>query len=162
MKRGVLWAPWRHRYIIRARNMRKSKKCFFCEAWCSRNDTMNHVLVRTGTCLTILNRYPYNNGHVMIAPARHIEDITLLSARESRDMFESLQTAIRALKKAINPQGFNIGMNIGLVSGAGEKHVHLHVVPRWFGDTNFMPICASTKVLSQSLREVAAILRKAL
>lgn len=167
MNQGILWAPWRHSYIMknvrgRSRTVPKDRKCFLCEAWHSRADTRNHVLVRTGATLAILNRYPYNNGHIMIAPGRHIEDITRLSARESREMFENMQMIITALKKAMNPHGFNIGMNLGLVSGAGEKHVHLHVVPRWFGDTNFMPICASTKVISQSLREVYTALRKVL
>ncbi len=159
----ILWAPWRHHYIVKqVRGHAKKKGCFLCDAGKSRNDKANYVLIRTRKTFVILNRYPYNNGHVMVAPARHIEDITRLSVQESQELFETLQMIVRVLKKAMNPQGFNIGMNIGLVSGAGEKHVHLHVVPRWFGDTNFMPISSSTKVLSQSLREVYTALQKAL
>lgn len=161
--KDILWAPWRHSYIMKnVKSLNKKKKCFLCEAWASRNDKAHHVLLRTPAVLVMLNRYPYNNGHIMIAPGRHVEDISEMSDHELQEMSKNLQRMICVLKKVMNPHGFNTGMNLGLVSGAGEKHVHMHVVPRWYGDTNFMPICSSTKVISQSLSELYKAIRKAL
>jgi len=165
-KKDILWAPWRHSYILRnIKSHKKGKKhsCFLCDAWADpKSDPSKYVLMRTDKVLVILNRFPYNNGHLMIAPGRHVEDISKASAIELQEMTAAMQTMVSCMKKVLNPHGFNIGMNIGFVSGAGERHIHLHIVPRWTGDTNFMPIFTPTKVMSQSLKEVYTQLRKAL
>lgn len=162
----LLWAPWRHSYIItntRNRNMGKKKSCFLCEAWKKpSSDKRNLVLYRSDDCFVIMNRYPYNNGHILIAPGRHCEDIVQMTACELAQVTDSMQLMIKILKKSLRTDGFNVGMNLGLVSGAGEKHVHLHIVPRWEGDTNFMPIFASTKIISQSLETLYTQLTKEL
>ncbi len=107
----------------------------------------------------MLNAYPYNNGHVMVAPKRHVPDMSTLSAEEVLDLWQSVEKARRLLSRTLKPHGFNIGMNLGLEGGAGiPGHVHVHIVPRWRGDTNFMPVVSGTKVISQSLEDV----RKAL
>jgi ATP adenylyltransferase len=115
----------------------------------------NNLLVDMGIhTFTILNLYPYNNGHLMIVPKRHTSDFAGLSSDELSESFEKLQLAEKALSKALNPHGFNIGANIGRVAGAGiEDHIHFHIVPRWNGDSNFMPIIGDVKVISQDLAE---------
>lgn len=101
---------------------------------------------------SMLNLYPYNNGHLLIAPYRHLKNVTLLSAEESAELFGMLQRSLKKLDKVLKPHGYNVGFNIGRIAGAGyDKHVHLHIVPRWQGDTNFMPVVAQTKVVSESL-----------
>lgn len=148
MKR--LWAPWRVEYILGE----KESKCIFCEKPKQEKDEDNYILFRGKRCLVMLNAYPYNNGHLMIAPYRHLDSVEDLEDDEAREMMEILSRMITLLKKVLHPEGFNVGMNLGSVAGAGiVDHLHLHVVPRWKGDTNFMPLISNTKIISESLRK---------
>ncbi|MCS7132236.1 MAG: HIT domain-containing protein [Aigarchaeota archaeon] len=149
----ILWAPWRMAYI-RLFSSRKDEECFLCRAAGGDDDMEKLVVFRGGTCFVILNRYPYNNGHLMIAPYRHISSILDLNEEESIEMINLLKLSIRALKEEYNPDGFNVGLNLGRGAGAGvEDHIHFHVVPRWIGDTNFMPVISDTKVIPEALHE---------
>lgn len=149
-----LWAPWRIKYI----QSKKSGKCIFCIA--KRSKKKNYVFIKNKHSFAILNIYPYNNGHVMVAPNRHVSTLSALKEVEMLDIFKTLNQAIKRLDKAIKPQGYNLGINISDVAGAGIKgHLHVHIVPRWKGDTNFMPVIYSTKVVSQSLDELVKCLR---
>ena len=143
-----LWAPWRMEYILGE----KEKGCIFCNRVQMQNDRDNLILERGELCFVIMNRFPYNNGHVMVVPYRHTGDITVLNENEMCDVMAWLQKSVRALEIAFNPHGFNLGMNIGKVAGAGiDDHLHFHIVPRWEADTNFMPIVSRTKVVSEAL-----------
>ncbi len=150
-----LWSPWRSKYIESLKEKKDDDKCIFCEA--AKNDVNDseNLLVRKGELtFTLLNLYPYNNGHLMIIPFRHIGDLDDLSKQEGSEIFGELQLARRALIDISQPQGFNIGANLGRVSGAGiDEHIHFHIVPRWSGDTNFMPVLGEVKVISQELKE---------
>lgn len=144
-----LWAPWRIGYIKR---LRKTKGCLFCRAHQSKEDKKNLVFLRTRHSLGILNLYPYNNGHLMVAPKRHVRSLEFLGDKEMQDLMKCLKKAKRLLDKALRPQGYNIGINIGRIAGAGyDRHLHIHIVPRWQGDTNFMPVLSGTKVISEAL-----------
>ncbi len=160
MERNILWAPWRIPYI---RGLEKDDGCFLCHDFAHpEEDEANLVLWRTGRSLVVLNRFPYNNGHLLIAPARHIADLTETSPEEMLELLQLVREAQRALSLAINPHGFNVGMNFGRCAGAGlPGHLHIHIVPRWNGDTNFMSVCSDTKVVSQSLADLLAELRQA-
>ncbi len=147
MKR--LWAPWRMQYIEEA--AKQTEGCIFCEKPKQNRDEENYILLRGRYCYIMLNAFPYNNGHLMIAPYRHITQVEELTDEEARELFQQLKLSLQALKKAMNPDGFNIGVNIGRPAGAGFDHLHIHVVPRWNGDTNFMPVLAETKVISEHL-----------
>ncbi len=150
MNQNRLWAPWRIKYV-----QKKSKKCLFCKIFNSKNDKRNFLIKRGRFCFSVLNIYPYNNGHLMVAPFRHVNDLNKLKKEELWDLILNLNEVKSILEKILKPQGFNIGINIGRVAGAGfPGHVHIHIVPRWKGDTNFMPVTAETKVLSQSLVEL--------
>ena len=145
-----LWAPWRMEFIKGP----KPSGCFFCEAAAAdpSDDPIHLVLARGELALVILNRYPYNNGHVMIAPNAHLANLEELPAATANDLMALTQRSLRVLRQALSPQGFNLGVNAGKIAGAGvADHVHQHVVPRWDGDTNFMPVVADTKVLNESL-----------
>ncbi len=147
-----LWAIWRVAYIKIAG---KQEGCIFCELPASKKDDENLILLRSEHAFLMLNRFPYNPGHLMIAPYRHLGDIEDLTQEEVLDIWEILKLSIKALKETMSPDGFNIGINVGRVAGAGfEGHVHVHIVPRWNGDTNFMPVVAETKVISESLESV--------
>jgi len=150
-----LWSPWRSKYIESLSEKKDNDECIFCEA--AKNDVndIENLLVRKGELtFTILNLYPYNNGHLMVVPFRHISDLNDLSNQEGSEIFRELQLARRALLEISQPHGFNIGANIGRISGAGiDEHIHLHIVPRWSGDTNFMPVLGEVKVISQELKE---------
>lgn len=136
-----LWAPWRSKYIYQ----RKNKRCIFCAP-------KDYVLEKTRYSFSMLNIYPYNNGHIMVAPFRHVKSLEYLSEKELTDLIKLVIKTKKMLDKKLKPQGYNIGLNIGKVSGAGfAGHVHIHVVPRWLGDTNFMPVTGNTKVVSESL-----------
>jgi ATP adenylyltransferase len=151
-----LWTPWRMEYI-KAAGAEDEPGCIFCDLPARDDDEKNLILARSNTAFVILNIFPYNAGHVMVAPFRHVGELEELSAEELADLDALLQRSIRALKEEYAPQGFNIGMNLGLVAGAGiPDHVHWHVVPRWNGDTNFMPVVGQTKVLPELLRETSA------
>lgn len=146
MKR--LWAPWRMAYILSSRE----KGCFLCDIIQGNADRKNLVLRRGEFCALVLNRYPYNNGHLMVAPYRHVDNLGVMSDGERSELLALAAAACAALKKAMRPDGFNIGLNLGVSAGAGLKdHLHLHIVPRWEGDTNFMPVIAGVKVIPQSL-----------
>ncbi len=146
-----LWAPWRMEYILSD----KKDRCVFCEAVSSREDKKHLVVYRGSLSFVILNRYPYNSGHLMVVPNRHVGDIVGLEVGERNEMFELVGFVVDLLRRVMSPDGFNIGMNLGSVSGAGiDDHIHVHVVPRWNGDTNFMPVIADTKVISDSLENV--------
>lgn len=148
MKR--LWAPWRMEYIL----SEKESKCLFCEKLKQEKDEDNYILFRGKRCLVMLNAYPYNNGHLMIAPYRHLDSVENLKNDEAKEMMEILSRMITLLKRVLRPEGFNVGMNLGSVAGAGiVDHLHLHVVPRWKGDTSFMPLISNTKIISESLRK---------
>ena len=155
----VLWAPWRMAYITRAR---EARGCLLCRLHEEEKDEENKIIYRSRTCFVVLNIYPYNTGHVMVAPYRHVAYPTELTDEEMMDLWRTVNLAIRAIELAYGPHGFNIGINLGRVAGAGvEDHLHVHVVPRWLGDTNFMPVLASTKVISQHIDEMYEALRKA-
>ena len=150
-----LWAPWRSAFL----SQRGRRRCIFCAAKRRGNDRALQVVARGRLAFALLNRYPYNNGHVMIAPYRHVGRLEALKPEEWLDTLRLSQQLMTRLKSAIRPDGFNVGMNLGRVSGAGfPGHLHLHVVPRWNGDTNFMPILGGTKVVSQSLDELYRLL----
>lgn len=154
----TLWAPWRMDYI-RAPGERDG--CFLCRALAEgADDREHHVVLRGPRCGALLNRYPYNNGHLLIAPNRHVAEPCDLDAAERLELMDLLDRAIALLRRAMRPDGFNAGLNLGRVAGAGlESHLHLHLVPRWNGDTNFMPVTAATKVIPQALDDLWAELR---
>ena len=151
-----LWAPWRSTFL----SARKGGPCIFCRAKRARADRRHHVIARERVAFALLNRYPYNNGHVMVAPYRHVGELGALSPEEWIGIFRLSQRLVARLRRTLHPHGFNIGFNLGRVAGAGiPGHLHLHIVPRWNGDTNFMPVLANTKVVSQSLDELYRLLR---
>ena len=157
MKR--IWAPWRMEYIVNSRK----QGCFLCDIIKAKKDGQNLVLARGKLSFLLLNRYPYNNGHLMIAPYRHVDSLESLNAGEMDEMMEMASTACKALRKSLHPDGFNLGLNIGKAAGAGLKdHIHLHIVPRWEGDTNFMPVLGEVKIIPQPLDELWRQLKKAL
>ena len=151
-----LWAPWRINYI----RAKKEKKCLFCKSQKASSDSF--VIFKTKHAIVLLNIFPYNNGHLMVSPLRHVRDIALLKEGEILDLIRATNRARFLLDKVLKPEGYNIGMNISEVAGAGiAGHLHIHVVPRWRGDTNFMPVLSNTKIISQSLRELYRQLRNA-
>ncbi len=155
----VLWAPWRMTYIIK---VSKEKECIFCKAVNSSDDEANKVVYRGEHSIVVLNIYPYNTAHVMVAPKRHVPRPDLLSDEEIVDIHKTLVLTLKAIEKEYQPQGFNIGMNIGRVAGAGvEGHMHIHVVPRWLGDSNFMPVIGGTKVIPEDLGKTYRRLKEA-
>ena len=152
-----LWAPWRINYVS---GKKKSKGCVFCQA--KRSESRDFVIFRTKFSVAMLNIYPYNNGHVLIAPLRHIRDISQMRENELLDLFKSVDKARSLLAEVLKPQGYNIGINLTRVAGAGiTGHLHVHIVPRWAGDTNFMPVVFGTKIISQSLTQLAKKLKDA-
>ena len=152
-----LWAPWRINYVSRKK---KQQGCIFC---CAKKSKPNdYVIFKTKQSVCLLNIYPYNNGHLLVSPLRHIRDIAQLSQEEILDIFQCLNRAKTLLQKVLKPHGYNIGFNLTRSAGAGiTGHLHLHIVPRWVGDTNFMPAVCGTKVISQSLAELARLLKNA-
>jgi ATP adenylyltransferase len=152
-----LSAPWRADYVRKVLNMRA---CVFCEALKQGDDRKAAVLFRGRRNFIMLNRYPYTPGHVLIAPIRHLPDFTKARADESAELAELLQVALRVLRAAYRPQGFNAGMNLGRSAGAGiAGHYHLHVIPRWTGDSNFMPLVGGTRVFIEDLETTYKRLR---
>jgi ATP adenylyltransferase len=146
-----LWAPWRMELIARSE---EQTGCIFCELPKEKHDAKNLVLGRTAHTFAMLNRYPYNNGHLMVIPRSHVSDVHALSQEEYLELCTMLRVALRLVGRAYNAQGANLGMNIGRAAGAGiADHVHWHVVPRWVGDTNFMPLLADVKVMIEHLQE---------
>lgn len=153
-----LWAPWRIGYVSRAD---KEQECFLCRAAEAADDREHLVLWRAAGAFCMLNRWPYNNGHLMVAPLAHKADLSELSDAELLEQMRMLQRCRDNLAAAIKPAGFNIGLNMGKAAGAGVAgHIHWHIVPRWEGDTNFMPVIADTKVIAQSLDALWELLRE--
>jgi ATP adenylyltransferase len=145
-----LWAPWRMDYILGS----KSGKCIFCHSAHTRPNKKKLILHCGEFSLVMLNRYPYTNGHLLVAPRKHTDALDILTPEAALDLVVTLSTSIRLLKEALKTDGFNIGMNLGRVAGAGvEDHLHFHIVPRWRGDTNFMPILAETSVIPEHLEK---------
>jgi len=145
-----IWAPWRIKYI----QMEKPKGCILCEKPRQDNDALNYILYRGEKNFVIMNSYPYNPAHLMIAPYRHIANLEELTTEELHEHFEIVTQSVKLLKQALNPEGFNIGINIGKIAGAGiVDHCHTHIVPRWPGDTNFMPVLGDVRVLPEALAE---------
>ncbi len=153
----VLWAPWRMKYIES-----KSESCIFCDAINASDDKASLLLHRGKRAIIIMNKFPYANGHLMVAPNRHIKEIKELNKDEWQEVFGLLVLSTDLLSKEFHPQGFNIGANIGFVAGAGYEHLHFHIVPRWNGDTNYMPVLAETKVIPQHLERTYSLLKKGL
>lgn len=148
-----VWAPWRMEYI-RMPKENKPKGCIFCDKPLDKKDKDDLILYRGKTAFVIMNRYPYNNGHLMVVPYRHLSEYSALTEEELLEIGKITQITIKILKKTMNPQGFNVGFNIGESAGAGiAQHIHQHIVPRWNGDTNFMPVLCHTKVMVDGLTE---------
>jgi ATP adenylyltransferase len=154
-----LWAPWRMAYV----EVAKPQGCIFCDKPREDRDDENLILQRGKTAFVIMNAFPYNNGHLMVAPYRHTAELESLSAEERDELMALAQESLSLLQAAFGPNGYNLGMNLGRVAGAGiADHLHLHLVPRWDGDTNFMPVIADTKVLPDSLQGSYRKLREVL
>jgi ATP adenylyltransferase len=150
-----LWAPWRIGYVLGER----SEGCVFCDKPSAGDDAAELILNRGQLSYVLMNAYPYNNGHLLVVPYEHVADILSLSEEQLVDMMRVMRGAIEVTRRAMRPDGFNVGFNVGRVAGAGiEEHVHLHIVPRWAGDTNFMPVLGDTRVVPQSLRECYQLL----
>ncbi len=145
----VLWAPWRKSYILK---VSKKKGCVFCKAIEERNDKKNLIVKRSKYGFAILNLYPYNNGHLMVIPNRHVAGFEQLTDNEMLNIFKLQSEMVALLKHRLKPHGLNVGVNLGRAAGAGVAgHLHIHIVPRWVGDTNFMPMIGRSKVISESL-----------
>jgi ATP adenylyltransferase len=168
-----LWAPWRLAYINGDPEEKKPAPaalltngdpgCFLCQA-AAGGDQRQRLVVQHGQCsLTVLNRYPYNNGHLLIAPKRHVARLDQLEAAEQLDLVQTIAQMIGLLERTVRAEGFNVGLNLGQVAGAGlPGHVHWHIVPRWHGDTNFMPTVSGIRVIPQSLDALWELLTEAL
>lgn len=158
----TLHAPWRIEYILAPKVLSEGGS-LFTKIVQSNDDEANHVIVRDRTCFALLNTYPYNGGHLLVVPYKETPDLNGLTDEELADLMKLTRRCQNALTQVMKPDGFNIGLNLGKVAGAGiVEHVHLHMIPRWLGDTNFMPVIAKTSVLPQALTELAAQLRSAL
>ncbi len=151
MKR--LWRPWRMNYIRQVEEKR-DEGCIFCAKPAAGDDQANLILHRGRECFIMMNLFPYNTGHVMVSPYRHVGELEALTPGEREELLSLGALAMRVLGEAMRPQGYNLGMNLGKVAGAGyDEHLHLHVVPRWQGDTNFMPVLAETKVMPEYVED---------
>ncbi|OLC28418.1 MAG: HIT family hydrolase [Armatimonadetes bacterium 13_1_40CM_64_14] len=145
-----LWAPWRGEYL---QQDPKTDRCIFCEAAGGTDDRAALVVARGQHCFVLMNRFPYNSGHVMVVPTRHSGNLHDLDDGELAEMFRYIDYSARVAKRALRAEGFNLGMNLGRAAGAGiVDHLHVHVVPRWVGDTNFMPVLSEVKVISEHLQ----------
>jgi len=143
-----IWAPWRIKYILGE----KPHNCVFCEALQSRDDAAHYVLHRGDRCALMLNLYPYTNGHMMVIPYLHTGDLVALDSATIAEMMQTTQLGVQLLRGAMAPHGFNVGLNLGQAAGAGiQDHLHIHVVPRWDNDTNFMPVLGDVRVIPESL-----------
>jgi len=153
-----LWAPWRLQYITQD----KPAGCIFCDKPLTGDDRASYIVLRGTHAYVLLNAFPYNNGHIMIAPYAHLAALEDLPSETMHEMMDLAQLATRALKSGFLPDGLNIGFNLGAAAGAGIKdHLHLHLVPRWSGDTNFMPVIGDTRVIPQSLDRTYELLTDA-
>jgi len=155
-----LWSPWRYKYIATGG---KDEGCIFCRAAAANDDSRTHIIFRGIKNFIILNRYPYTTGHVMIVPFAHLADLAATDSPTLAEMMQMAQKMQAALESAYHPQGYNLGMNLGRAAGAGvEGHLHLHVLPRWSGDSNFMTTIAETRVEPEDLDTTYEKLQKAL
>ncbi len=147
----ILWAPWRSAFILG----RKEKGCIFCNRLKMKDSVKNLIIYREDKCFVIMNKFPYNVGHIMVVPKRHIGQLERLTRDESVEFFDLTRKAVTAIKRALKPKALNLGMNLGRAGGAGlPGHLHMHIVPRWTGDTNFMPVIGRTHVVSIPLEPV--------
>ncbi len=145
-----IWAPWRMEYI----GLKKTEGCILCEAPGRSNDAENHILFRGEKNYIMMNSYPYNPGHLLVVPYRHIASLEEMSDEERHEHIDIVSRSVAVLQRVFSPGGFNLGTNIGKIAGAGiEDHVHTHIVPRWQGDTNFMPVIGDIRVVPQALAE---------
>ncbi|MGE3540049.1 MAG: HIT domain-containing protein [Candidatus Tectimicrobiota bacterium] len=152
----VVWAPWRMTYILGE----KEGGCIFCSKPQQQADTENLILWRGHRAFVIMNRYPYNNGHLMVVPHTHAASLTTLAAAERAELGELTMLCEQVLQEAMHPAGFNVGLNLGAAAGAGiAEHLHIHVVPRWHGDTNYMTVISDIRVIPQHLTETYHLLR---
>jgi ATP adenylyltransferase len=159
----MLHAPWRIQYILAPKPAASPGESLFTRIAQSTDDEAHHVIARERTCFALLNTYPYNGGHLMVVPYKEAPDLQSLTDEELTDLMKLTRRCLQALSQTLKPDGFNLGLNLGRAAGAGiTEHLHIHVVPRWNGDTNFMPVLGQTSVLPQALTEVAAQLRAAL
>ncbi len=150
---NVLWAPWREKYIEQC-GMKK-KSCIFCHILKENDDKKHYIFMRSAHSFAVLNIYPFSGGHTLVIPNRHVADLEGLAVEERADLIELVVRVKGVMAKAINPEAFNVGMNLGAAAGAGiPKHMHMHIVPRWKGDVNFMPAIFGTKVIPVSLDKV--------
>ncbi|RCK77457.1 MAG: HIT family protein [Ignavibacteriae bacterium] len=157
-----MYSPWRSKYI-NSFSEPSSGECILCKAPAENDDEKNLILLRGTYSYIIMNLYPYNSGHLMVVPFRHTGNLTDLSNEEILEIFKYLKLTTEILYKTMKPDGFNIGSNIGRSAGAGiDEHIHFHIVPRWNGDTNFMPVLADTKLISEDMRDTYNKLRNAL
>jgi ATP adenylyltransferase len=147
-----LWAPWRLAYVAAPPKTHQDSDCFICHGLAASDDRAHLIALRTSRSCVVLNRFPYNNGHLLVAPLAHKGQLSDLTDDELLDLQLVVRRMTGVLSEAIKPDGYNVGLNLGRVAGAGlPGHLHWHIVPRWNGDTNFMPVVADTKVISQSL-----------
>jgi len=160
----TLHAPWRIEYILAPKPpLAEGETSIFTQIAQSSDDVANYVLTRDRTCYAVLNRYPYTGGHILVVPYKQTPDLHGLTEAELTDLFKLTRRCQTALTRVMRPDGFNLGINLGKVAGAGIiEHVHVHIVPRWNGDTNFMPVVANATVVPEALLDIAAKLRAAL
>jgi ATP adenylyltransferase len=153
-----IWAPWRMEYIASTK-CAEEQGCFLCTGNIDDPDSL--VVARKGKAFVVMNKYPYANAHVMVVPERHVGNLEDLTDEELLDMIRLLKLTVKVLKETVDAGGVNIGVNMGRAAGAGlEEHIHIHVVPRWFGDTNFMPVLGETKIISEHLNETCRKLKE--
>jgi len=158
----TLWAPWRLDYILQNKD-KPDSGCFLCRGVADRADRDNLVLLRGELTVVVLNRFPYNNGHLLIAPAAHKGTLAELTDAELLDLARTQRSMIELIDRVLEPQGYNVGLNLGRVAGAGlPGHLHWHTVPRWNGDTNFMPVLSETRVIVQSLESLYDLMKERL
>jgi ATP adenylyltransferase len=158
-----LWAPWRLSYVATAKAPSPNDGCFICQGLSEQDDRCNLIALRTPRSVVVLNRFPYNNGHLLVAPLAHKGKLEELSSEELLETMETLRRMVQVLDDLMRPDGYNIGLNLGHAAGAGlPGHLHWHIVPRWHGDTNFMPLLAHTKVIVQSLEALYDLLQVAI
>ncbi|MCX6828629.1 MAG: HIT domain-containing protein [candidate division Zixibacteria bacterium] len=157
MSEKFIWAPWRSEYILGP----KEKGCIFCNRIKRKSDVKDLIVHRGKKVFVILNRFPYNSGHVMVVPYRHIGSLNHLTGDEAREFFELTRQTVEVIKKTLHPHSFNLGMNLGKGSGAGvPSHLHMHIVPRWSEDTSFMPVIGKTRVVSFDLGMIYRMLKE--
>jgi ATP adenylyltransferase len=147
-----LWAPWRLAYVATAKPPAPGDPCFLCRGLAENDDRANLIVQRLPKAVVVLNRFPYNNGHLLVAPRRHKGTLAELDADEILEMQRTLERLVGVLDDILHPEGYNVGLNLGRAAGAGlPGHLHWHLVPRWNGDTNFMPVLSDVKIIAQSL-----------